>query len=674
MRKHPVVLIILLLTVSAGWAFGFEFVRDVMREAYIPDFVEVNGTVYAIGVSSNDGCDGYVSLLVFSENGTLREWLYVPDVKVRANMWRWAGISSWEGRLLLIGPGCDPNWTNYSYSWHVFVSGDEYRGISHAGFLGRPVRLNGTVYTILYHRLLGSSIAIPGRGLPKEIRAFPNVTLTSLSTDGKYLYAAGHHWNGTVVWFKVAPSGALISAVMVPDAGENASVATAYAGTSLLLLALNNGTYVAMPESGKVLFIPDVELVDGETAGNRTVLVGFEGSSGVVVYLEGDRAVVYRTGNPALLRISGNLVSGGSNGRFYIGTLDDALEGSVRREIDVINASLDLRRFKPRTTSHLGNIGMQISGRLKPASGTVIITGDTPEPEIYINGEPVGVGMVRLELQAGTYNLTIVDRRWSILHYNGTLVVYPGQVRYVPIHLNLHGAWLRVVGRPKDAYVYVDSQLVGKMGVKVPLEVGVHEVWVTREGYEDFRTNVTIEQSRDIVMNVTLRQLGMLRLTSNVPGVKVYINGAFYGVLSGDEMPLELPPGNYTLLATKFGYSNYTARIELLPGETIWRRIQIEPSYGFINVTTEPSGAEIILDGEAKGKSPALLRVAIGLHRLVLSKDGYESAEYNVTVGAGEIKTVSVELRRKRSIMPIIVVAVLVAAGIVLWLTRNRKG
>ncbi|ASJ04586.1 PEGA domain-containing protein [Thermococcus barossii] len=673
MRKHLVVLIFILLTVFPGWALGFEFVRDVMREAYIPDFVEIDGTIYAIGISSNGSCDGYVSLLVFSKNGTLREWFYIPDIYVRADTWRWAGVSNWGRELLLIGPGCDPDWENYSYSWHVFVSGDEYRGLAHAGLLGRPVDLNGTVYTILYHRLLGSSIAIPGKTLPEEILAFPNVTLTSLSTDGRYLYASGHYWNGTVTWFKVAPSGALVSAVMVPDVSGNASVATVYAGEPLLLLALNNGTYVAMPESGGAIFIPGVELVDGEAVGNRTVLVGFKGSSGIVVYLEGDKAVVYQTEKPALLRISRNLVSGGSGGRFYLGTLDDTLEGSRRWEIDVINVSLNLPRFKPRRASHLGNIGGEISGRLKPAVGTVIVIGDTPEPEIYINGEFVGVGSVRLELPAGAYNLTIVDRKWPAFWYNGTLIVYPGQVRGVPIRLHLHGAWLRVVGTPENAYVYVDSQLVGRMGVKVPLGIGTHEVWVTGRGYEDFRTNITIEQSKNIVLNVTLRKLGVLELTSNVPGTMVYINGTLYGILYSTGMRLELPPGNYTIFATKLGYSNYTDRIELPPGETVSRRIVIEPSYGFINVTTDPPGAEIVLDGEVKGKSPALLKVAVGSHRLTLSKEGYESVEYNVTVWAGKTKTVSVELRKGRRVMSILAVAVLAAVGIILWQVRNRK-
>ena len=672
MRKYLVALIVLLLTVSSGWTFGFEFVRDVMRDAYIPDFVEVNGTVYALGVSSNEGCDGYVSLLVLSENGSLREWLYLPGVKVRGDMWRWAGLTYSNGRLLMIGPGCDPDWPNYSYSWHVFVSGEEYEGFAHAGLLGRPVTLNGTAYTILYHRLLGSSIAIPGKTLPEEFLAFPNVTLTSLSTDGRYLYTAGRHWNGTVVWFKATPKGKLVSAVMVEGVSGNVSVSTAYAGEPLLLIAQDNGTYVAMPESGEVFFVPDVKLVDGDTVGGKTVLVGFRGSSGVVVYLEEGRAVVYQTKKPALLRISGDLVSGGSDGRFYIGSLEDTLKDSKREEISVNPARLKLRSFRPRTAHHLGNIGDRMKGVLREARGTVVISGDTPEPEIYINGTPVGVGRVRLELPAGAYNLTIIDRRWPAFRYEGTLVVYPGQVRHVSVRLPLHGAWLKVVGKPEDAYVYVDSTFVGELGTEVPLGTGTHEVWVTAEGYEDFRTNVTIETGRDVVLNVTLRKLGRLRLTATVPGTEVYLNGTFYGHLMGAEMVLELPPGNYTLFATKFGYTNYTETIELLPGQTVSRRITLEPSYGFINVTTEPARAEVVVDGRIRAKGPAIIRVPIGPHRLLVSKDGYEKTELNVTVWAGETRAVFVELKRKRNPLPLAVASLAVVA-VLLWLARKRK-
>jgi hypothetical protein len=61
-------------------------------------------------------------------------------------------------------------------------------------------------------------------------------------------------------------------------------------------------------------------------------------------------------------------------------------------------------------------------------------------------------------------------------------------------------------------------------------------------------------------------------------------------------------------------------------------------------VTSPVSGAAVVIDGKEAGNVPAETPAKPGLHRIALSRTGYDSAEATVVVVAGETKEVSVPL------------------------------
>ncbi|MCK4347220.1 MAG: PEGA domain-containing protein, partial [Thermoplasmatales archaeon] len=69
------------------------------------------------------------------------------------------------------------------------------------------------------------------------------------------------------------------------------------------------------------------------------------------------------------------------------------------------------------------------------------------------------------------------------------------------------------------------------------------------------------------------------------------------------------------------------------------------PPFGSISVSSDPSGADIYLDGEYKGMTPKTISDIIsGDHEIELKKSGYENWSDSVYVEAGETKNVSKEL------------------------------
>jgi hypothetical protein len=72
---------------------------------------------------------------------------------------------------------------------------------------------------------------------------------------------------------------------------------------------------------------------------------------------------------------------------------------------------------------------------------------------------------------------------------------------------------------------------------------------------------------------------------------------------------------------------------------------QSTPTNARLEITSNPSGGEISVDGNFVGDTPSELAVAAGVHTIVISKHGYKPWERKLTVSSGKV-TVSAELER----------------------------
>ncbi len=70
---------------------------------------------------------------------------------------------------------------------------------------------------------------------------------------------------------------------------------------------------------------------------------------------------------------------------------------------------------------------------------------------------------------------------------------------------------------------------------------------------------------------------------------------------------------------------------------------------GMVSLSTDPSGAKVIIDGKIKGITPITLTLPSGTHELILTKLGYHSLEATLQVVAGETTPVSLELAQEDS-------------------------
>ena len=125
-------------------------------------------------------------------------------------------------------------------------------------------------------------------------------------------------------------------------------------------------------------------------------------------------------------------------------------------------------------------------------------------------------------------------------------------------------------------------------------------------------------------------------IDSRPPGANITIDGVAHG-----KTPAKIPisPGRHTL-DISFEGTTRSLVLEVEPGTNVSQYVEFAPppsrvTVGRLDVGSDPSGAQVTLDGEAKGRTPlSLPSVAAGEHTVVISS-GSNTVTRRVTVAAG---------------------------------------
>ncbi|MGZ4789706.1 MAG: serine/threonine-protein kinase [Terriglobales bacterium] len=146
--------------------------------------------------------------------------------------------------------------------------------------------------------------------------------------------------------------------------------------------------------------------------------------------------------------------------------------------------------------------------------------------------------------------------------------------------------------------------------------------------------------------------VGELRVTSNPPGASIEIDG-----VSQDwyVTPFNTPPlksGTHSVRAQLAGLIPQTRQVEVVANQKVILDFQLAGDKAIYNITSSPSGAEILIDGIVSGHAtPAQLTLTPGQHRVVLRLEGFSPSETTTDAAAGQSITLAPVLRARNSII-----------------------
>lgn len=158
-------------------------------------------------------------------------------------------------------------------------------------------------------------------------------------------------------------------------------------------------------------------------------------------------------------------------------------------------------------------------------------------------------------------------------------------------------------------------------------------------------------EERESELRYTEEPKGSISITSDPSGASVYLDGTPKGTT-----PISLDnvvSGSHTIELTKSGYESKTLAVSLSAGGAENIRESLEPLTGSISISSDPSGANIYLDGMYKGTTPTTISgVLHGSHTIKVEKDGYEDLSESVSVAADVTTPLTVDLIPKIELMP----------------------
>lgn len=205
-----------------------------------------------------------------------------------------------------------------------------------------------------------------------------------------------------------------------------------------------------------------------------------------------------------------------------------------------------------------------------------------------------------------------------------------------------------VIGTPSynvSEYLVYMAQGSKKVKIKtsgfLPLEVSFQDYGIAKlEEKTTYKlvvsipSNVQVEEERI--------QTGWLVLDSKPTGARVYLNNDYVG-----DTPFQkkYAYGNYSYKLESPKYYDYVNSVDINQ-DKVELSIQLAPAFGSINVKSNVSGAEILLDGEKTGKTTpyTLTKVLYGQHQITLNKPMYAPYNTQVEVEVGKIAEVKADL------------------------------
>jgi len=154
------------------------------------------------------------------------------------------------------------------------------------------------------------------------------------------------------------------------------------------------------------------------------------------------------------------------------------------------------------------------------------------------------------------------------------------------------------------------------------LRPGSYRLVAEREGYERLEVPVEITDRRDQRFEFSMKLLpGRLRVETPVPG-RLSVDGVEAGEVPGE---FELAAGRYTLTIDTERYLDHVEEVEIDGGGRLQLLTpELVPGWAAVSVTSEPADAELLVNGESRGRTPLAIELMAGSHQLELRRAGYK--------------------------------------------------
>ena len=263
----------------------------------------------------------------------------------------------------------------------------------------------------------------------------------------------------------------------------------------------------------------------------------------------------------------------------------------------------------------------------------------TTEPdvaaEVQVDGISIGTApLIDVEVEPGRHRVEFIAERFlsEVLELD---VFGEGQPQDLAAELTPNWAPVSLSSQPAGAQVLVDGTAMATTPAELELGAGERLVELRLAGYNAWRDTVTVLADQPLSLpEIALVQAdGRVELVTDPAGAAVSVNGEYQGATP---LTLGLRPGRtHAITLTKPGYESETRELSVEADSGRRLEIPLTAQLGVVEVVSDPPAAEIYVNGELGGVTPAQLSLLAVAHDLEVRLDGYASQSTTVTPRTG---------------------------------------
>ena len=377
----------------------------------------------------------------------------------------------------------------------------------------------------------------------------------------------------------------------------------------------SNAQYKKIDGSGNLYAIIKVRATGEDTRGLNEFLFNFNSLKSIVED-KGDELWVYVQKNAKMVNIS-------REGYAPVRNFDLKMTLQAGKTYNMEIATYG--RMDPSVISKL-NVQM-LQFRVTPAtSGLVVMYRQEGAGEYELFGQTGNDGVVGKNLSFGTYEYKVMSN--SFFTSTGRVKLYDSEKVHVE-NVNLNGNLSEFyVLAPTGANIYIDNEFKGKGSWKGSLPNGSYILECRQEGFRTSTQQITVEPgaAKDYVVNLT-PITGLISVASNPAGATVLIDGVEMGTTPCNIK--NVLTGTRKLTVTKPGYNPTITEVYVEEGKMSKMNIVLDDVLQ-VSVGSNPSGAQLFIDGEYKQLTPFSANITPGNHLVELKHNGYKTYKENV--------------------------------------------
>jgi hypothetical protein len=235
-------------------------------------------------------------------------------------------------------------------------------------------------------------------------------------------------------------------------------------------------------------------------------------------------------------------------------------------------------------------------------------------------------------------------------------------------------------GNSTGASITIDGINKGTIPAKIKLMPGKYAVSIKKAGFKSFSKVITIsEKSTESIMVALIKiaiPMGNIVVSSDVSNALVEIDKKAYGKVPA---LIKIKPGNHLVVVTH-GEKKFQQIVVVTANKTsqVFAKLKVDAvkiKKGVVTIVCNITGADVLIDGISKGKTPVgRVDLLVGQHLIEIKKAGYISEKRTLTIKLNEQTLENFELKMIPKTTPMGKLKITTITGAKILLDGQVKG